>query len=169
MAEAIAEARKASHHPTVGAVVVKDNNIIGRGHRHIERLRDEPPLWRITHAEQSALKNVEEDPNGATLYVTLEPCAWRYRGQSVETAEVCSVLIPPTGISVVVIGLVDQDPMTKGKGIRYLSEAGIRVEYANSRLEPQLIDLIGDGRFGECRREYFGSLRHWLSKWRAGN
>ncbi len=166
MAEAIAEAHKSGVIPTVGAIIVKDGEIIGRGHRKIEKLREAPPLWRITHAEQLALQNVIGNPRGATLYVTLEPCAGRYQGPSVEAAEVCSVIIPRAGIATVVIGLVDQDPMTRGKGLMRLNKAGVRLEYSYHGLEHQLLELIGDGQFGVVRSKYLAAIRHWLSAWR---
>ena len=51
--------------PMVGAVIVKDNRIIGQGYHEI---------FGGLHAERNALKNCRESPVGATLYVTLEPC-----------------------------------------------------------------------------------------------
>ncbi|MCP4406948.1 MAG: hypothetical protein GY807_04155 [Gammaproteobacteria bacterium] len=165
MAEAIAEARKSSLHPTVGAIIVKDHQIIGRGHREVIKLREAPPLWQVTHAEQAALRSVAGDPNGATLYVTLEPCAERFQGRTVETAEVCSVIIPRAGISTVVIGLIDRDPMTCGKGLRRLNKAGIRLEHAYSGLEQELIALVGEGEFGVLRPNVLGFIQKWFTKW----
>ena len=101
-----------------------------------------------------------------TLYVTLEPCAGRFKGPSVEDAEVCSVIIPRAGISTVVIGLVDQDPMTRGKGLKRLNKAGVRLEYAYDGLEQQLLELIGDGQFGTLRSTYVAAFRQWLNAWR---
>ncbi len=166
MAQAITEARQSGVVPTVGAIIVKDGKIIGRGHRKIEKLREAPPFWRITHAEQAALQDVEGSPRGATLYVTLEPCAGRYEGPTVEAAEVCSVIIPRAGISTVVIGLVDQDPMTRGEGLRRLKKAGVRLEYSYHGLEDQLLELIGDGQFGVLRPKYLAVMRKWLATWR---
>lgn len=164
MAEAIAEARKSSLQPTVGAVIVADHQVIGRGHRELVKIRETPPLWRVTHAEQAALRSVTGDPSGATLYVTLEPCAERFQGPTVEAAEVCSVIIPRAGISTVVIGLVDRDPMTCGKGLQRLNKAGVRLEHAYHGLEQELIALIGKGEFGVLRPGVLGSIRKWLSK-----
>lgn len=148
MAAAIAEARRSSLYPTVGAVVVKDNKIIGRGCRTVEKLREAPPRWQVRHAEQIALQSVGEQARGATLYVTLEPCAERFQGSTVEPSEVCSALIPRAGIECVVIGMVDHDPMTCGKGLARLHAAGIRLEYTYAGLEHELLELIGDGHFG---------------------
>lgn len=164
MREAIAEARKSTLRPTVGAVVVRDNKIIGRGHRKVERLREAPPLWRVTHAEQDVLLRLGRNANGAVLFVTLEPCAGRYQGPTVETAQVCSLLIPRSGIATVVIGLVDQDPMTFGDGLRQLSKAGVRLEYFYHGLEEDLVELIGDGQFGRLRFKTSVAISKWISK-----
>lgn len=148
MAAAIAEARQSNLYPTVGAVVVKDGKIIARGYRTVKKIREVPPRWRVRHAEQIALKSAGANAEGATLYVTLEPCAERYQGATVEPAEVCSKLIPRAGIACVVIGLVDHDPMTCGKGLKRLHAAGIRLEYIYDGLEQDLLALVGEGHFG---------------------
>ncbi len=148
MAAAIAEARQSSLYPTVGAVVVNNGEIVGRGCRQVDKTREAPPHWRVQHAEQIALQRAGADAKGATIYVTLEPCAERYQGETVEPAEVCSALIPKAGIACVVIGLVDKDPMTCGKGLKRLQTAGVELEYFYAGLEPELLELVGDGRFG---------------------
>lgn len=148
MAAAIAEARQSGLYPTVGAVVVKDGEIIGRGHRCVNKIREAPPRWRVRHAEQVALQNADVNAQGATLYVTLEPCAERYIGATVEPAEVCSKLIPRAGIACVVVGLIDHDPMTCGKGLKRLHAAGIRLEYTDTDLDQELLKLVDDGHFG---------------------
>jgi len=164
MLEAIAEARKSSLHPTVGAVIVRGDKIIGRGHRKVEKLREAPPLWRVTHAEVAALQSVEGNADGATLYATLEPCAGRFQGATVEAAEVCSAVIPQAGIASVVIGLVDRDPMTNGKGLQRLSNQGIRLEYAYQGLEHALIELVGDGQFGVMPLTMPAIIRRWINQ-----
>ena len=123
-----------------------------------------PPLWRVTHAEQDVLQSLGRSVNQAILYVTLEPCAGRYQGPSVERAQVCSLLIPRSGIATVVIGLVDQDPMTFGKGLKQLSHAGVRLEYYYHGLEHELVELIGDGQFGRLRFKT-NVISKWLHKW----
>lgn len=148
MATAIAEARQSSLYPTVGAIVVKDGEIVGRGCRRVDKIREAPPHWRVQHAEQIALQSAGANARGATLYVTLEPCAERYQGATVEPAEVCSALIPRAGIECVVIGLIDHDPMTCGKGLKRLHAAGIRLEYTDGSLEPHLLELVQGGHFG---------------------
>lgn len=166
MAQAIAEARKSGYRPTVGAVIVKDSKIVGRGHRRIEKLRAEPPLWRITHAEQAALQDAGQEAKGATLYVTLEPCAGRYQGPTVEAAEVCSSIIPRAGVLSVVVGLIDRDPQTFGKGVKRLRDEGLRLEYAYEGLEHELVDLVGDGQFGAMRPKILSLIRKWFNAWR---
>ena len=74
----------------------------------------------------------------------------------------CSVVIPRAGIATVVIGLVDPDPMTMGKGLKRLNEAGVRLEYSYHGLEHELVELVGDGRFGFLRPRLLSVLRKWI-------
>lgn len=100
--------------PAVGAVIVKDGVVVGRG-------------WTQAggrpHAEAGALAMAGDAAKGATLYVTLEPCAHAsVRGPS------CTSLVLESGLARVVIGVEDPDPRTSGSGIAALREAGIAVE-----------------------------------------
>lgn len=100
--------------PAVGAVIVKDGIVVGRG-------------WTQAggrpHAEAGALEMAGDAAKGATLYVTLEPCAHAsVRGPS------CTSLVLESGLARVVIGVEDPDPRTSGSGIAALREAGIAVE-----------------------------------------
>lgn len=98
--------------PLVGAVIVKDNRIIGEGyHEH----------FGGPHAEVNAFKSAKEDVEGATMYVTLEPCA--HYGKTPP----CADAIVRKKISKVVIGMVDSNPLVAGKGIEILRKAGIEV------------------------------------------
>lgn len=99
--------------PLVGAVIVKQDTIIGEGHR-IQREGD--------HAAINALKNSQESVEGATLYINLEPCAHADKQSS------CAGAIVESGIKSVVIGMEDPDPRLAGKGITYLKEHGIEVK-----------------------------------------
>lgn len=101
-----------SPNPMVGAVVVKDGAIIGEGYhkRHGE--------W---HAERNALNSCSKDPEGATLYVTLEPCC--HYGKTPP----CTEIIIEKGISRVFIGSRDPNPLVAGKGAKILREHGIEV------------------------------------------
>lgn len=100
--------------PAVGAVIVKDGKVVGRG-------------WTQAggrpHAEAEALAMAGEAANGATLYVTLEPCAHASaRGPS------CTSLVLESGLARAVIGVEDPDPRTAGSGIAALRKAGIEAE-----------------------------------------
>jgi diaminohydroxyphosphoribosylaminopyrimidine deaminase/5-amino-6-(5-phosphoribosylamino)uracil reductase len=97
----------------VGAVLVKDGRIIGEGYHE---------YFGGPHAEVNAITHAREIVEGASLYVTLEPCT--HHGKTPP----CSPLIAETGISRVVIGMSDPNPEVNGKGIEYLSSKGISVE-----------------------------------------
>ncbi len=101
--------------PMVGAVIVRDGRILGEGWH--KRYGD----W---HAERNALLACTEDPAGATMYVTLEPCC--HTGKTPP----CTDAILESGIARVVVGLRDPNPKVAGKGIRILEEAGVTVEMA---------------------------------------
>ena len=98
--------------PLVGAVVVKNGRVIGEGyHRKYGEL----------HAERNALAACTEDPAGAILYVTLEPCC--HYGKTPP----CTEIIIEKKIAKVVIGSRDPNPKVAGKGARILREHGIEV------------------------------------------
>ena len=87
----------------VGAVIVKNGRIIGQGyHRKYGEL----------HAEREALAACTEEPEGASIYVTLEPCC-HYGKQPP-----CVNAILEAGIRRVIIGSSDPNPLVAGKGIR---------------------------------------------------
>jgi diaminohydroxyphosphoribosylaminopyrimidine deaminase/5-amino-6-(5-phosphoribosylamino)uracil reductase len=114
---------RVSPNPLVGAVVVRDEEVIGEGfHAELGGL----------HAERAALADAArrgEDPAGATMYVTLEPCAHHGRQPP------CSDAVIEAGIARVVIA--SDDPTTKaaGKGPDQLRAAGIEVDFADRRAE----------------------------------
>ena len=96
----------------VGAVIVKNGRIIGQGyHRKYGEL----------HAEREALAACTEEPEGASIYVTLEPCC-HYGKQPP-----CVNAILEAGIRRVIIGSSDPNPLVAGKGIRILKDHGIEV------------------------------------------
>jgi diaminohydroxyphosphoribosylaminopyrimidine deaminase / 5-amino-6-(5-phosphoribosylamino)uracil reductase len=103
----------ASPNPTVGCVIVKDGAILGEGFHQYD--------WR-DHAEIVALKQARDKAQGATLYVTLEPC--NHTGRSGP----CSEAIVAAGISRVVAAMEDPNPKTQGTGFARLRAAGIEVE-----------------------------------------
>ena len=115
MREALAVAARArlrtAPNPTVGALVVKSGRVIARGAtRGLE-----------AHAETIALRRAGAAARGATLYVTLEPCA--HHGRTPPCVDAVIAARPRR----VVIGLVDPDPRTRGASIRKLVRAGIEV------------------------------------------
>jgi diaminohydroxyphosphoribosylaminopyrimidine deaminase/5-amino-6-(5-phosphoribosylamino)uracil reductase len=104
--------------PAVGAIVVKDGVVIGRG-------------WTAPggrpHAEAVALAQAGKAARGATLYVTLEPCAHRS-----ERGPACADLASAAGLARVIVGCADPDPRTAGQGMNRIRSAGIAVELAES-------------------------------------
>lgn len=98
--------------PMVGAVIVKNGRIIGEGfHEKCGGL----------HAERNAFASLTESAEGATLYVTLEPCC--HYGKTPP----CTEAILENKIGKVVIGSRDPNPLVSGKGVRILKEQGIEV------------------------------------------
>ena len=116
MSKALALAEKGrgwtSPNPMVGAVVVKDEIIVGRG-------------WHQCvggpHAEVYAIDDAGEKARGATIYVTLEPC--NHFGRTPP----CTQKILDAGIKRVVVAMDDPNPGVKGGGNRYLMEKGVEV------------------------------------------
>lgn len=109
---------KVSPNPLVGAVVVKDGSVIGEGfHAELGGL----------HAERAALEDCRrrgEDPDGATMYVNLEPCAHQGRQPP------CTEAILEAGIGRVLIGSDDPSEKAAGRGPGILRDGGIEVEFA---------------------------------------
>lgn len=100
--------------PNVGCVIVRDGSVVGRGWTQ--------PGGR-PHAEAMALAAAGERTRGATVYVTLEPCAHiSPRGPT------CSDLLVQAGVARVVAALGDPDPRTAGAGMARLRAAGVAVE-----------------------------------------
>lgn len=98
--------------PLVGAVIVKDGRIIGEGYHK---------RYGGPHAEINALYSAWEDVKGGTMYVTLEPCS--HYGKTPP----CANAIIKKGISKVIIGMKDPNPLVAGRGIKILTEHGIKV------------------------------------------
>ena len=99
--------------PAVGCVIVKDGQIIAAEHT--------APNGR-PHAESQALENAVEDPKGADVYVTLEPCA--HHG----VTPPCAEALVRAGVKNVFIAQIDPDPRVAGKGAKMLADAGIGVQ-----------------------------------------
>ena len=100
--------------PAVGAIIVKDGIIVGRGWTQ--------PGGR-PHAEAMALAQAGEAARGATLFVTLEPCA-----HASERGPACADLVVAAGLARVVAGSPDPDPRTFGAGLGRMREAGIEID-----------------------------------------
>lgn len=103
---------RTSPNPMVGSVVVKGGSIIGEGYHH---------KVGGPHAEVHALKAAGRDAEGATLYVTLEPCSHHGRTPP------CSEAIIKAGIARVVTAMPDPNPLVSGRGLAKLRRAGIEV------------------------------------------
>lgn len=103
-----------SPNPMVGAVVVKDEKIIGKGWHK----RPGTP-----HAEAIALEKAGANAEGATLYVNLEPCC-----HTDKLTPPCADAIIRHKIARVVVGMVDPNPKVSGRGIEMLKDAGIDVQ-----------------------------------------
>lgn len=101
-----------SPNPLVGAVIVKDNEIIGEGHHK---------YFGGNHAEINAINSTTSDLKGSTMYVTLEPCS--HFGKTPP----CANAIVKSGIKKVVIGLLDSNPLVAGRGVEILKENNIEV------------------------------------------
>jgi diaminohydroxyphosphoribosylaminopyrimidine deaminase / 5-amino-6-(5-phosphoribosylamino)uracil reductase len=110
---------RVSPNPLVGAVIVSAGAVIGEGfHAELGDL----------HAERAALEDCRrrgEDPAGATMYVTLEPCAHRGRQPP------CAEAIVEAGIARVVVGSDDPSERASGRGPGILRDEGIEVEFAD--------------------------------------
>ncbi len=107
-------AGKVNPNPFVGAVIVKNGQIIGEGYHKV---------YGDLHAERNAFLNLkkEEDAKGAEMYVTLEPCC--HHGKQPP----CTEAVIEHGISKVYVGSNDPNELVAGKGIQMLRDAGIEV------------------------------------------
>jgi diaminohydroxyphosphoribosylaminopyrimidine deaminase/5-amino-6-(5-phosphoribosylamino)uracil reductase len=104
---------KTGDHPLVGAVVVRDGEVVGEGWYEYDGVR---------HAEMIALEHAGHAARGATLYVTLEPCSHHGRTPP------CADGVVAAGVARVVVGARDPNPLVDGRGIERLRAAGIEVE-----------------------------------------
>jgi diaminohydroxyphosphoribosylaminopyrimidine deaminase/5-amino-6-(5-phosphoribosylamino)uracil reductase len=104
---------RAAPNPMVGSVIVRDGRVIARGYHHQAGL---------DHGEVDALRKVGMHAEGATVYVTLEPC--NHTGRTGP----CSEALIAAGVARVVCGMLDPNPHVSGGGIKRLRAAGIAVE-----------------------------------------
>jgi diaminohydroxyphosphoribosylaminopyrimidine deaminase/5-amino-6-(5-phosphoribosylamino)uracil reductase len=112
---------KTSPNPMVGALVVKNGRIVGRGYHHGP---GQP------HAEILALNQAGPRANGATLYVTLEPCC-----HLLKRTPPCVPAVIQSGVRQVVVAMVDPNPSVKGRGIAALRRAGMTVTTGTAQAE----------------------------------
>jgi diaminohydroxyphosphoribosylaminopyrimidine deaminase/5-amino-6-(5-phosphoribosylamino)uracil reductase len=107
---------KVEDHPLVGAVVVRDGEVVGEGWYEYAG---------VDHAEAKALAQAGERARGATLYVTLEPCGHHGRTPP------CAETVVAAGVSRVVVGTLDPNPKAAG-GVERLRAAGVEVTLLDS-------------------------------------
>jgi diaminohydroxyphosphoribosylaminopyrimidine deaminase / 5-amino-6-(5-phosphoribosylamino)uracil reductase len=103
---------RTSPNPAVGAVVVKDGHVVGRGFH----------TWPgLKHAEVIALEDAGTHAKGSTVYVTLEPCC-----QTGRTGPCVDALLK-AGVAKVVVAMQDPNPLVSGSGLKRLQEGGVDV------------------------------------------
>ena len=102
---------RVSPNPMVGAVLVKNDHVVGRGwHRR----------FGGPHAEVEAIADAGRRSQGATLYVTMEPCCFYGKTPA------CTSAVQEAGVERVVAATLDPNPRVNGKGMRLLRECGIK-------------------------------------------
>ncbi len=106
-------AGRTSPNPMVGAVLVKDNRVIARGYHK---------KAGTPHAEAVALEKAGRNAEGATLYVTLEPCS-----HTDKRTPPCTLAIRQSRVARVVAAMTDPNPKVSGRGMEFLRSAGIEV------------------------------------------
>ncbi len=132
MSQALAEAQNALYlsnpNPRVGCIIVKDGEVIGRG--HTQRVGG-------PHAEVQALADVKSnglDPAGSTIYVTLEPC--NHTGRTPPCVDALIAAKP----AMVIVAMSDPNPLVGGKGLERLKAAGIDVRCGLLESEAQVLN-----------------------------
>ncbi|MDD2889332.1 MAG: bifunctional diaminohydroxyphosphoribosylaminopyrimidine deaminase/5-amino-6-(5-phosphoribosylamino)uracil reductase RibD [bacterium] len=116
---------KTSPNPMVGAIIVKNGKIIGKGYH---KGKGTP------HAEVVAIKNAKSDVKGAILYVNLEPCChWG-------TTPPCTKAIIKAGIKEVHTSIIDPAKWVNGKGVKELKKAGIKVVIGEYKKEAEKLN-----------------------------
>lgn len=123
-------AGRTNPNPLVGAVIVRDGRVIGEGYH---------ACYGEAHAERRALVDCArrgEDPRGATVYVTLEPCS--HHGHQPP----CADALVEAGVARVVVGSRDPNPLVAGRGVARLRAAGVRVDCDVLRAECDAINQV---------------------------
>ncbi len=109
---------KTSPNPSVGCIIEKNGQIVGRGATE---------KAGCDHAEIVALKEAKDKARGATVYVTLEPCV-DYPGKKTPS---CANALIKAGVKKVIVGMKDPNPNVKGRGVKLLKDANIEVEFTD--------------------------------------
>ncbi|KAF5828751.1 cytidine deaminase-like protein [Dunaliella salina] len=112
--------------PAVGCVIVKEGKVVGEGYH---------PKAGMPHAEVYALRAASNSAQGATAYVTLEPC--NHYGRTPP----CSRALVDASVARVVIGAGDPNPLVASEGIATLRKAGIQVDLMDGHEQAQANDL----------------------------
>lgn len=115
----------ASPNPLVGAVLVRDGQIVGEGFHTYDGVR---------HAEVIALESARESARGATLYINLEPCCHTGRTGP------CTQALIAAGVARVVAAMPDPNPAMAGRGFKQLRAAGIEVSIGLSEAEARRLN-----------------------------
>lgn len=140
MAQALGLAQQglytARPNPSVGCVVVRDDEVVGRG---FHRVAGEP------HAEVHALREAGERARGATVYVTLEPCCHTGRTPP------CTDALIEHGVARVVVAAGDPNPQVAGAGLQALRDAGIEVSFGTLENEARALNRGFHLRMSESR------------------
>jgi diaminohydroxyphosphoribosylaminopyrimidine deaminase/5-amino-6-(5-phosphoribosylamino)uracil reductase len=125
-----------SPNPMVGAVIARDASVVGEGFH--TRAGE-------SHAEIEALRAAGELARGATLYVTLEPCAHQGRTPP------CAPAVVAAGLARVVVATTDPNPVVNGEGVRTLRRAGLQVEVGTLAEEAEALNRVFFTRMREGR------------------
>jgi diaminohydroxyphosphoribosylaminopyrimidine deaminase/5-amino-6-(5-phosphoribosylamino)uracil reductase len=137
---------KTSPNPLVGAIVVRDDRIVGEGYH---------PKAGEPHAEVFALREAGENARDAKVYVNLEPC--NHYGRTPP----CTEALIRAGVQKVVIGSIDPDPRVAESGVAKLREAGIEVIVG---VEKEVCDRLNEAFFHRVKhRSPFGILKYAMT------
>lgn len=139
-------AGRTAPNPLVGAVIVREGEIVGEGFH---------PQAGQPHAEVFALQAAGSQAQGATLYVNLEPCSHYGRTPP------CADALIQAGVAKVVVGMVDPNPQVSGRGIARLQSAGIEVVVG---VEEAACQTLNEGFVHRMRYQRpFGILKYAMT------